>query len=267
MKILGRNLSELESAGRWDIDFHLPPEGIKKYPKNILKRVDQVASVSKNKKDPSKLGQDLFRYIDISCVDVEVGMVTEPQELAGDEAPSRARKLVKGFDILVSTCRPTRGAIAVVPLRYHNEIASTGFSIVRANSDVNPFYLHFALRLPSTLEQFRKWSTGSSYPAILDEDVAKTLIPIPEPETQDQIASTIIHSLEVRQKEILRINQSWQQTVQKMSSSLMSQKSSTEPTGLPEFEYFESNARSIKDIQAILQSLDSQEIEQNVAST
>src|SRR6185437_1289969 len=115
-----------------------------------------------------------------------------PQEVEGVDAPSRARKVVRAFDIVISTCRPTRGAIAVVPISLHNQIASTGFSIWRAKAGTNPFYLHYALRLQSTLEQFRKWSTGSSYPAILDEDVAKTLIPVPSPAEQDRIARLIV---------------------------------------------------------------------------
>ena len=45
MKLLLRSRKELQSAGRWDIDFHLPDEGILKFPKGLLKRVDEVADV------------------------------------------------------------------------------------------------------------------------------------------------------------------------------------------------------------------------------
>jgi type I restriction enzyme S subunit len=55
-------------------------------------------------------------YIDISSVDVSNGIIENPQELIGIEAPSRARKVVPAFDIVISTCRQTRGAIAVVPV-------------------------------------------------------------------------------------------------------------------------------------------------------
>lgn len=185
MKILLKTRADLRSAGRWDIDFHLPPEGIKEFPYGLLKRVDAVAGFPKDKRDPTKKPEEAFQYIDISSVDVVSGQVATPQDLEGAEAPSRARKVVCAFDLLISTCRPTRGAIAVVPRHLHNQVASTGFSLLRAKAGVNPFYLHYALRLPSTLEQFRKWSTGSSYPAILDDDVAKTLIPVPCREEQD----------------------------------------------------------------------------------
>ena len=220
MKILIKNRKGLQIAGRWDIDFHLPAEGIKKFPKELLKRVDAVADVVRDKRDPTREPEKVFQYIDISSVDVAIGVITNPQDVEGAEAPSRARKVVRAFDLVVSTCRPTRGAIAAVPVKLHNQIASTGFSIVRAHDDVNPFYLHYALRLPSTLEQFRKWSTGSSYPAILDSDVKKTIIPVPDRETQDAIAAKVFAALHERAKVIRAANAVWTKTLDEITAAL-----------------------------------------------
>ena len=128
MKTLTKNRGQLTAAGRWDIDFHLPAEGVRAFPEGLLRRIDAVASIARDKRDPGRNPDVTFQYLDISSVEVAAGSVTNPQELAGSEAPSRARKVVRAFDLLVSTCRPTRGAIAVVPHEYHNQIASTGFS-------------------------------------------------------------------------------------------------------------------------------------------
>jgi hypothetical protein len=220
MKILIKTRKELQAAGRWDIDFHLPPVGITKFPDSLLKRVDEVADIAKDKRDPTKDPDSVFQYIDISAVDVVIGQVANPQDVEGSEAPSRARKVVRAFDLIVSTCRPTRGAIAVVPVKLHDQIASTGFSIVRAHDNVNPFYLHYALRLPSTLEQFRKWSTGSSYPAILDSDVRKTIIPVPDSEMQDVIAARVVMALRERAKIIRQANGAWTHTLSEITASL-----------------------------------------------
>ena len=220
MKTLLKTLSEFQTAGRWDIDFHLPPEGIRRFPPGLLKRVDAVASTAKDKRDPSKKPEELFQYIDISSVDVTTGTIVTPQEITGEEAPSRARKVVRAFDILVSTCRPTRGAIAVVPVEFHNQIASTGFSVVRANVGVNPFYLHYALRLASTLEQFRKWSTGSSYPAILDDDVNKTLLPMPTLEVQNAVAQKLITATQERERALKQANSLWQTLLNAVEQAL-----------------------------------------------
>ncbi|PSV43253.1 restriction endonuclease subunit S [Photobacterium sp. GB-36] len=215
------NQSNLNAEGRWDIDYHLPAEGIKKYPSNLLHPVSKAAVIVKAKKDPTKKPDEMFRYIDISCVETSTGTVTEPQELTGSEAPSRARKLVQAYDLIISTCRPTRGAIAVVPEQYHNEICSTGFSVIRPKKGVNPFYLHFALRLSSSLEQFRKFSTGSSYPAILDSDVLKTQIPLPDEATQNKIAAYILSSLKERRNAIYTANSTFHNNVELVIESLI----------------------------------------------
>lgn len=220
MKTLKVNKTTLIKAKRWDIDFHLPAEKIKEFPASIVKQVKDVAYIKKEKRDPSLEKETPFRYIDISCIDVRTGLLNNHQDLLGEEAPSRARKVVSAFDIIISTCRPTRGAIAVIPLEYHNEIASTGFSVLSAKDGVNPFYLFFALRLGSTLEQFRKFSTGSSYPAILDEDVLKTLIPVPSIEEQDRIAKEVFLQIQSREKKIIEADEAMNNKFYSLEQSL-----------------------------------------------
>lgn len=209
MKTLIRTYEDLLEAKRWDIDFHLPAELIKLFDSKLICRVDDVATVAKDTRDPSNATGVTFRYIDISSIDVVMGEIVSPQEVLGEDAPSRARKVVQVFDIVVSNVRPTRGSVAVVPESLHMEIASTGFTVVRANPGINPFYLHFALRLQSTREQFRKWSTGSSYPAILDGDVEKTLIPVPDRAVQDRFAIALFEANEIRHRQIQNTTDAW----------------------------------------------------------
>lgn len=223
MKFKLERLTNLHCEGRWDIDYHLPAEGIQDFDKSILQPISIAASIVKEKRDPTKLPEEPFIYIDISSVDVSTGTVCSPHELIGSEAPSRARKVVNAYDLIISTCRPTRGAIAVVPERYHSQICSTGFCVVRPKLGVNPFYLHFAIRLDSTLEQFRKFSTGSSYPAILDADVEKTLIPLPDKGTQDLIAGHVLSSLKARNKAMNLANSTFNNNVDIAINSLKSQ--------------------------------------------
>jgi hypothetical protein len=209
MKALIAAQRQLVKEGRWDFDYHSPAELICSFPTEIIKPVIEVAEIVKDKRDPTRHPDAMFQYIDISSVDVGVGGIARSQELTGAEAPSRARKLVRGYDIIISTCRPTRGAIAVVPEELHGEICSTGFSVIRVRDGINPYYLHYAIRLQSTMEQFRKFSTGSSYPAILDSDVEKTRIPVPSPEEQDKIVRVIRLALYERKKVIEAANKKW----------------------------------------------------------
>lgn len=223
MKYKLETLKTLHSEGRWDIDYHLEAEGIKTFSNDILKPISEAAVIVKDKRDPNDKPDENFYYLDISSVDVGTGLVHSPQNLIGSEAPSRARKVIHAYDLIISTCRPTRGAIAVIPEKYHDHICSTGFSVIRPKKGINPFYLHFAIRLSSTLEQFRKFSTGSSYPAILDSDVEKTLIPLPDEATQDMIAGHILDGLKTRENIIKKANEEFQKNIDTVIQSLQSE--------------------------------------------
>lgn len=241
METLTKTFAELQAEKRWDIDYHTPAVLIEAFRPELIQTVgDSARVVKRDNRNPLLTPDEEFRYIDISVIDVTEGAISESKPTMGAEAPSRARKVVKAFDILVSTVRPTRGAVAVVPVELHDEIASTGYSIVRANEGVNPFYLHFALRLPSTREQFRKWSTGSSYPAILDDDVTKTRIPVPEKGVQDEIAAEIFKASLERRETILEANADWKRHLDGLT--LILEKSDPRPVGKNDFEGDESES-------------------------
>ncbi|MFO0789071.1 MAG: hypothetical protein U0805_06410 [Pirellulales bacterium] len=251
MKTRVETTARLVAEGRWDIDYHMPPTLIKEFPDGIVKRVSEFAVVSKTKRDPTKRPDEKFQYIDIASVDVVTGTIANPQEITGAEAPSRARKVVRAFDIIISTCRPTRGAIAVVPEELHGEICSTGFSVIRTKPGVNPFYLHFALRLASTLEQFRKWSTGSSYPAILDDDVLKTQIPCPDATGQDNLARTLRSALKSRATAVARANAEWESAFDGIVNAVKSNNVNPTSNSQPTLE----EVYSIEQVQERLKSL------------
>lgn len=213
MKKLVIDYSKLSREQRWDIDYHLPPVELREFNEEILIEVGKCVDIVKEKRNPTTTPEEKFMYIDIASIDVVTGMIVNPQELLGEDAPSRARKVVRKGDIIISTCRPTRGAIAIVPKELDNQICSTGFSVIRAKECVNNQYLHFILRSESTREQFRKWSTGSSYPAILDDDVLKTKIPFPNKEVQDRIAQVISEKTRIRNEKIENANKEWEEEI------------------------------------------------------
>lgn len=92
--------------------------------------------------------------------------------------------------------------------------------MIRPKENINPLFLHFVIRLDSTLEQFRKFSTGSSYPAILNSDVAKTLIPLPNKKEQDIIANYILEKENRRKEWIESANQYFLDGVEMVTESL-----------------------------------------------
>lgn len=127
-----------------------------------------------------------FGYVDISSVTSD-GRVLLPEEpIAFATAPSRARRIVRAGDILVSTVRTYLRAIARVP--ENGLVASTGFAAVRPTGLVDGGFLYWWLRSTPAVEQIVAQSVGVSYPAIAPAEVGRLGVPLPPPEDQRRIA-------------------------------------------------------------------------------
>jgi len=150
--------------------------------------------------DPKKLGNDSFVYVDISSVDKDTKSITAPQILSVDDAPSRARKEIKFDDVLVATVRPNLNGVAIVPPQYDNQIASTGFCVLRADTEqLDPNYLFYFTQTKYFVSHLTDLSTGAGYPAVSDEDILDTQIPLPPLTEQKRIASLLRRADRLRQ--------------------------------------------------------------------
>lgn len=105
-----------------------------------------------------------FRYIDISSVGHGV-LSAAPQEIAFGEAPSRARRLLRPGDTIVSTVRTYLRAVWPVTGDTHDLVASTGFAVLTPRR-IDPRYLSWWVRSNVFIEEVVARSVGVSYPAI-----------------------------------------------------------------------------------------------------
>ncbi len=190
LKVMLKSIEELSIEERDDFDYYEPIDELKEYPLEMLYSLDDVLDFSEESRDPSNDETSTFKYIEISSIDLMAGEISEPTEIPCDEeyVPSRARKVVHAGDLIISTVRPTRKAIAKIDKSLDNQICSTGFSVVRPKNGVDIDYLHYILRTDLAAKQFGKFASGSSYPAILDKHIKMTIVPIPDDITQKEIS-------------------------------------------------------------------------------
>ena len=121
-----------------------------------------------------------FLYIDLSSVSRESLSIENSQNINAENAPSRAKKIVKTNDIIFGTTRPTLKRVAKIDAEYNEQICSTGFVILRANSlEIYPEWIFYFLQTSSFIEKMRKIQKGASYPAVTEREVKNELIPIP----------------------------------------------------------------------------------------
>jgi type I restriction enzyme S subunit len=181
-------------TGRIDPFYYKPKfnnlvKSIKKIPHKSL---DTIVGFSKETWNQRDYFQDDFPYIEISEIDIKTGEIKKVNFIKIEEAPSRAKMIVRKDDIIISTTRPHRGAIAMIDDAKEGYIASTGFSIIREIKDeINKDYLFYILRSEICLNQMLQRSSGGNYPAITQNELKKLKIPIPKPEIQEKIVQKV----------------------------------------------------------------------------
>ena len=129
-----------------------------------------------------------LQYVDIGNVDSQ-GNIHELAVYPFKKAPSRARRQVKHGDVIISTVRTYLQAIAPIKEPEANLIVSTGFAVVRPNSNIlSDDYFKYAVRESRFLEEVEARSKGVSYPAINSSELADIAISLPTIEIQQLIA-------------------------------------------------------------------------------
>ena len=126
-------------------------------------------------------------YVDIGNVDSVEG-ITGREDMVFGDAPSRARRIVRQGDVIISTVRTYLRAIARIEAVDANVIVSTGFAVVRPRH-LDDGFIAYVLRAPYFVERVVANSVGVSYPAINASDLACLDIAFPPLVEQRAIAA------------------------------------------------------------------------------
>lgn len=185
---------------RLDPHFYLPNfksliDNIRKTDNAQLVDLVEFSKETWNQKDGF---EKEFPYIEISEIDLASGKINNISILPIEEAPSRAKMIVRENDIIVSTTRPHRGAISLITNNMDGFIASTGFAVLRnlKTDTISKEYLYYILRTQICLQQMLQRSSGGSYPAITAEELKNIYIPIPSKEIQNEVVEEIKRYIE-----------------------------------------------------------------------
>lgn len=128
-----------------------------------------------------------IEYIEIADVNEFSGLAAGTGYKFSD-APTRARRIVKHGDVLVSTVRTYLRAIAPVIFPPNNLIVSTGFAVVRPRmGGLNGMYLGYLLRAEWWVSEVISRSVGVSYPSINASDLMNLNVSVPSLTEQIQI--------------------------------------------------------------------------------
>jgi type I restriction enzyme S subunit len=152
-----------------------------------LKFISRINNSTLPEKTDSKLE---IKYVDIGSVTFEEGVVrTEAFDFGN--APSRARRIAKNHDTIISTVRTYLKAIDYIDNEKSNYIYSTGFAVLTPNQQIKPKFLTSFVWSNAFTNQVRDFSKGVSYPAINSSDLGNLFISLPPHEEQKEIIEYI----------------------------------------------------------------------------
>jgi len=176
-----------------------------------------VASCNDEVLPESTASDTPIEYVEISGVEEGRGIVLTESVTFGT-APSRARRVVRHGDVLISTVRTYLRAIATVAYPPGNLIASTGFAAIRPRT-VHAGFLGYLLHCEYLMSEVIARSVGISYPAINASELMRLKAPLPTPEEQRAIAAFLdretakIDALVEEQKRLIELLKEKRQAV------------------------------------------------------
>ena len=149
-----------------------------------VKRLKYLATVNDEALPENTDPNTEITYVDIGNVDSVKG-ITGTEDLVFEDAPSRARRIVRPGDVIISTVRTYLKAITRIESTNANLIVSTGFAVIRPRH-LDDGFVAYALGSLYFVERVVAHSVGVSYPAINASELA--CLDIAYPSVPEQVA-------------------------------------------------------------------------------
>ena len=144
----------------------------------------KVSSVNWKKEKSTKC------YIDLTSVSIDKHCIIDDDvtTVRSDNAPSRAKQIIKKNDILFGGTRPMLKRFCVVEDKYDNQVCSTGYCVLRINNQYSlTNYIYHIIGTTSFYSYVEANQQGASYPAISDKTLKQYEFVLPAIEEQQRI--------------------------------------------------------------------------------
>ncbi|MCO6554934.1 MAG: restriction endonuclease subunit S [Gilliamella sp.] len=133
-----------------------------------------------------------YKYIDLTSVSRETKSIIETTEITAINAPSRAQKIVEENDVIFATTRPTLQRFTLIEKEFSENIASTGYCVLRANRNyILPKWIYYNISSTRFNNYVNENQSGTAYPSISDVKVKQFKIPIPPLKEQARIVEIL----------------------------------------------------------------------------
>ena len=150
-----------------------------------------------NKKD------SFFNYLEISNINTHDGTYYL-EEIEWKNAPSRAQKVGKKYQVAISTVRPYRSSVALLK---DDCICTSGLVLLKPKSNVTSEELFIYLKSKLFIKQISRRTRATMYPAVDDNDILELVMPKIEKKFSDRIVKEITEKHELENQLMKKENQ------------------------------------------------------------
>lgn len=193
------NFSDVKNADRIDPEYFQSKyeklvEKIKSY---NTKSFTEVVEATQAKFNPKP--DESYKYVDLGNINSSTGIIDGFEEVLGKDAPSRAKRILKEDDVIVSSVEGSLDKVALVGESQNGYLASTGFFQFRSN-EILPEVLLILTKSIVMQWQMKRHCVGTILTAVPSEALNKMIVPVLFMEKQKQIAELVRKSHEARKK-------------------------------------------------------------------
>jgi type I restriction enzyme, S subunit len=181
-----------------------------------IKQISEITDTDPENLTTKAHAEYKFKYI--SLEDVDHGVLKGYSDQIFCTSPSRARRVLRCGDVLLSTVRPNLKSHLIFNKNEDDWVCSTGFAVLRCKNGLSiPEFLFSHLFSRNIDNQIETLIAGSNYPAINSSDVRKLKILVPDVREQSAIATVLsdmeaeITALETRRAKTQAIKQGMMQ--------------------------------------------------------
>lgn len=174
-------------TGRLDAEYYQPKYDLIKSTINRAGTIGTLCNIYDHNFVPDK-NKD-YKYIELANIG-KSGEIDGVGVFHGSDLPTRARRLVKSGDVVVSSVEGSLESIAIITDSYDNAVCSTGFYVV--NSDIyNSETLLVLLKSPLLQDMLKRGCSGTILTSISKEEFLDIPLPSILPKVQEEISQRI----------------------------------------------------------------------------
>lgn len=186
------------ASGRLDAEYYQPKyEDYATFISNYKGGADALGKVcTLNEKNFNPIENQEYKYIELSNIG-NSGEITGCTTSIGAKLPSRARRLVRMNDVIVSSIEGSLQSVALVTDEYDMALCSTGFYVVKSET-INPETLLVLFKSEPMQNLLKQGCSGTILTAIGRNELQNIVMPKIRKEVQSEIATYVQKSISLR---------------------------------------------------------------------